>query len=90
MNRDGLALLLVTAWYIHFLLFAVALLYLGMRRLCRHNFLLQEDLDCICADKWQLRLNASKCDAFLISNKRKKISYDYFINRALFYPGNPL
>ena len=47
--------------------------------------LLQEDLDCICdwADKWQLRLNASKCDAFLISNKRKKISYDYFINRSL-------
>ena len=33
--------------------------------------LLQEDLDHICdwANKWQLRLNASKCKALLISNK---------------------
>ena len=47
--------------------------------------LLQEDLDCICdwADKWQLRLDASKCEAFLISIKRKKISNNYFINHSL-------
>ena len=44
--------------------------------------LLQEDLDRICdwANKWQLRLNASKCEAFLVSNKRRLISYDYLIN----------
>ena len=46
--------------------------------------LLQEDLDRICdwADKWLLRLNISKCESFLISNKRKPISFEYFINRS--------
>ena len=46
--------------------------------------LLQEDLDRICdwANKWQLRLNAAKCEAFLISNKRKTISFDYFVNHS--------
>ena len=35
--------------------------------------LLQEDLDQICSwdNKWQLHLNVSKCEALLISNKRK-------------------
>ena len=46
--------------------------------------LLQEDLDQICswANKWQLRLNASKCEALLISNKRKAISFEYFVNHS--------
>ena len=44
--------------------------------------LLQEDLDHICdwANTWQLQLNAAKFEAFLISNKRKTISFDYFVN----------
>ena len=46
--------------------------------------LLQEDLDRICdwATKWQLRLNVSKCESFLISNKRKTISFDYYVNHS--------
>ena len=46
--------------------------------------LLQEDLDHICdwANKWQLRLNASKCEALLISNKRRAISFEYFVNHS--------
>ena len=46
--------------------------------------LLQEDLDRICDwdNKWQLRLNAAKCEAFLISSKRKTISFDYFVNHS--------
>ena len=54
--------------------------------------LLQEDLDhiCDCANKWQLRSNASKCEAFLISNKRKAISFDYFVNHSPLYLGDVL
>ena len=46
--------------------------------------LLQEDLDRICdwANKWQLRLDISKCESFLISNKRKPISFEHFINHS--------
>ena len=46
--------------------------------------LLQDDLDHICdwAKKWQLCLNASKCKAFRISNKRKKIPFDYVVNSS--------
>jgi len=32
------------------------------------------------AKKWQLCLNASKCEAFCISNKCKTIPFDYAIN----------
>ena len=48
------------------------------------NHLLQEDLNCICdwENKWQLRLNASKCEGFLILNKHKTISQDYLINNS--------
>ena len=44
--------------------------------------LLQEDLDQICSwdNKWQLCLNVSKCEALFISNKRKAISFEYFVN----------
>ena len=44
--------------------------------------LLQQHLDNIYSwtFKWQLRLNASKCLAFLISNKRKLINFMYNIN----------
>ena len=44
---------------------------------------LLQDLDHICdwANKWQLRLNASKCEA-LISNKRRAISFEYFVNHS--------
>ena len=46
--------------------------------------LLQEDLDHICnwANKWQLCLNVSKCEALLISNKGKAISFEYFVNHS--------
>ena len=46
--------------------------------------LLQEDLDQICswANKWQLCLNVSKCEALFISNKRKAISFEYFVNHS--------
>ena len=46
--------------------------------------LLQEDLDQICswANKWQLRLNVSKYEALLISNKHKAISFEYFVNHS--------
>ena len=46
--------------------------------------LLQEDLDRICdwANKWQLRLNASKCENLLISNKHKTVSFNYFVNHS--------
>ena len=52
-------------------------------RLWVHH-LLQEDLDQICswANKWQLRLNVSKCEALLISNKCKAISFEYFVNHS--------
>ena len=47
--------------------------------------LLQKDLDNIYlwTIKWQLRLNASKCLAFLISNKRKLIHFMYKINSVV-------
>ena len=40
---------------------------------------LQEDLNCISswADRWQLKLNASKCEALLISRKRSPPTFDY-------------
>ena len=46
--------------------------------------LLQDDLDLICgwAKKWQLRLNVSKCEALLISNKRRPMSFKYFVNHS--------
>ena len=47
--------------------------------------LLQQDLDNISSwtTKWQLRLNASKCGVFPISNKRKPLTYKYEINGAI-------
>ena len=47
--------------------------------------LLQKDLDSIYywTLKWQLRLNASKCLAFFISNKKKLISFTYKIHNTL-------
>ena len=46
--------------------------------------LLQEILDHIYdwAKKWQLHLNASKCEAFPISNKHKVIFFDYIVNSS--------
>ena len=46
--------------------------------------LLQEYLDRICdwATKWQLCLNVSKCESFLILNKCKTISFDYYVNHS--------
>ena len=44
--------------------------------------LLQEDHICSWANKWQLHLNVSKCEALLISNKRKAISFEYFVNHS--------
>jgi len=45
---------------------------------------LLQDLDRICdwAKKWQLCLNASKCEAFRISNKSKVIFFDYIVNSS--------
>ena len=45
---------------------------------------LLQDLNHICgwANKWQLRLNVLKCEAFLISNKRRSISFEYFVNHS--------
>ena len=42
---------------------------------------LQEDLNRISswADKWQLKLNANKCEALLISRKRSTPKFDYHI-----------
>ena len=42
---------------------------------------LQEDLNCVSswADKRQLELNASKCEALLISRKRSPPKFDYNI-----------
>ena len=34
-------------------------------------------------NKWQLRLNASKCGVFPISNKRKPLTYVYEINGVI-------
>ena len=44
--------------------------------------MLQQNLDNIYCwtTKWQLRLNPSKCGAFLISNKRKPLTFTYMIN----------
>ena len=33
------------------------------------------------SDKWQLKLNASKCEALLISRKRSPPKFDYNIKR---------
>ena len=46
--------------------------------------LLQDDLDliCGCANKWQLCLNVLKCEALLISNKRRPMSFKYCVNHS--------
>ena len=46
--------------------------------------LIQEDLNGVCswANKWQLRLNPSKCEALAITRKRSPLVYTYYINSA--------
>ena len=46
--------------------------------------LLQDNLDLICgwANKWQLRLNVSKCEALLISKRHRPFSFKYFVNHS--------
>ena len=46
--------------------------------------LIQEDLNGVCswANKWQLRLNPSKCEALAITRKRSLLVYTYYINSA--------
>ena len=46
--------------------------------------LIQEDLNGVCswADKWQLRLNPSKCEALAITRKRSPLVYNYYLNNT--------
>ena len=43
---------------------------------------IKSEADCQLLQEWQLHLNVSKCEALLISNKHKAISFEYFVNHS--------
>ena len=53
---------------------------------------LQNDLTAISswASRWQLKLNPTKCEAFMITNKRKPIPFAYSINHQPISWSNPV
>ena len=53
---------------------------------------LQDDLTAISswAGRWQLKLNPTKCEALMITNKRKPIPFTYFIDNQPISWSNPV